>query len=273
MSNSNLRSIKPEVSVIMPNFNSELFIESAITSVISQSFENWELLICDDGSSDGSLEIISRYTKLDPRIKLLKNDLVKGAPGARNSALKIAMGRYIAFLDSDDIWYKDKLKIQISFMVGQACSMSYAYTDIIDRQGQKIRECLAPMKVSSKSLKYTNYMQCLTVMYDTHKFGKVLQPDIPTRNDFALWLTLLNMAENQFAFCITEKLGAYREGTAGISADRLAAIKYFNYCQIQFNGAGYFSAMFRTVAYLTISILKKKMPDLYNKLVTKVIKN
>ena len=104
------------VSIIMPCFNSEIFLREAIDSVLNQTFSNWELIICDDGSEDKSVLVASQCVALDSRIRLIDNIYSKGAPGARNSSLAVASGRYIAFLDSDDVWYIDKLEQQIGFM-------------------------------------------------------------------------------------------------------------------------------------------------------------
>ena len=102
------------VSVIMPAFNSEVYIKTAIESVIGQTYDRWELLICDDGSTDATRTIISEYQRSDNRVKIVKNVRGKGAPAARNCALDAASGRYIAFLDSDDLWHPDFLKFSIA---------------------------------------------------------------------------------------------------------------------------------------------------------------
>lgn len=101
----------PLVSILMPCFNSENYISEAIESVVGQTFESWELLICDDGSVDKAVSLIKHWCRLDSRIKFIANEFCKGAPGARNSCLSQAQGRYIAFLDSDDRWMPTKLEM------------------------------------------------------------------------------------------------------------------------------------------------------------------
>ena len=96
------------ISIVMPLYNSERFLADAIDSVLNQSFSDWELLICDDGSTDNSYRLASKYSKIDARIVLLKNNFTKGASGARNTCIKHARGRYITFLDSDDLWHHNK---------------------------------------------------------------------------------------------------------------------------------------------------------------------
>jgi len=120
----------------MPYFNSEKFIEESVQSVIRQSYVHWELLICDDESDDNSKEIIMSFVNLNSRIKLVSNHYSKGAPGARNSCLDEAKGRYIAFLDSDDIWLLEKLDKQLGFMNSNNFSFTYSYYETMNVKGE-----------------------------------------------------------------------------------------------------------------------------------------
>ena len=105
------------VSIVMPSYNSAHFIEEAIQSVLSQSYITWELLIVDDCSIDNSVEIIKQWTQKDKRIHLFSLEKNVGAAAARNIALENAQGRYIAFLDSDDVWEPEKLQKQVEYMI------------------------------------------------------------------------------------------------------------------------------------------------------------
>ena len=114
------------VSIITPMYNSENFVEEAILSVIKQSYTNWELLIIDDGSKDKSIEIVEKYLGRDNRIKLIKNTINKGASLTRNIGIEKSCGRYIAFLDSDDVWFPIKLEEQIKFMNDKKVALSFS---------------------------------------------------------------------------------------------------------------------------------------------------
>jgi glycosyltransferase involved in cell wall biosynthesis len=120
----------PLVSIIMPAYNAELTIHRSIQSVLNQSYDNWELLICNDSSTDGTSRIVTGYLNKDDRIRFFKNEYNKGAPGARNTLLKYASGEYIAFLDSDDVWYSNKLEIQINTMIKDNLLFSYSGIDL-----------------------------------------------------------------------------------------------------------------------------------------------
>ena len=108
--------MEPLVSIITPVYNAEEFLEETILSVLNQTYKNWELILIDDCSKDDSYKIIERYLGMDKRIKYLKNEKNSGPAVTRNNGINISKGKYIAFLDSDDLWYRDKLKKQIDFM-------------------------------------------------------------------------------------------------------------------------------------------------------------
>ena len=161
----------------MPCFNSSRFINEAIESVIFQTHENWELLICDDGSQDNSLEIISSWALRDSRIKSIDNTHGKGAPGARNSCLDAAKGRYIAFLDSDDRWKQTKLEKQLLHL-NEGVVFSFSSYQCISEKGSLMQEVTAPRTIRLNQLLLSNFFGCLTVIYDSNYFGKVYQPSI-----------------------------------------------------------------------------------------------
>ncbi len=175
-----------QASIIMPCFNSEKYVEEAISSVLNQTFDEFELLICDDGSSDKSYEIIKRFAQEDNRIKYFKNSKSEGAPASRNKCLENAIGRYICFLDSDDVWHLNRLENHLNFMKKNNVFFSYSYNNLIDEYGLFKYKYLAPDKVDSKKMRYANFLSCSTAIYDSHELGKIYQPNIKKRNDFAL---------------------------------------------------------------------------------------
>ena len=210
------------VSIIMPSYNSSKFIEKSINSVLNQTYQNWELIIVDDNSKDNSLEIIKSFK--DSRIKSFHNGRNLGAARSRNRAIKKAKGRYIAFLDSDDLWKEDKLEKQISFMQKNSIDFSYSAYDLIDEEDKLLGSFTPPKKVNYKDLLKTCSIGCLTAIYDTKNFGKVYMPDIPKGQDYGLWLKILKKIE--FAYSFDEPLAIYRIRKKSISSNKLKAIKH-----------------------------------------------
>ena len=252
------------VSIIMPSFNSEKFVGSAIDSVIAQTYANWELLICDDGSVDNSRSVINSYVELDSRIKLISNYYSKGAPGARNSSLDSAFGRYIAFLDSDDLWYPDKLEQQISFMTTGQIAFCYSYHDVMDENGSLLGTYLAPNEVNLKKMKISNFIPCLTAVYDSKVLGKFYQPQIKKRNDFALWLKILNGGVVKTAYCLPLVTARYRANSYGLSSDKLDSLVFFRRCLMKYGSCSRFEAYFYSGIYLMLMLAKKKFINVYN---------
>lgn len=216
-----------QVSIIMPSYRAKSFLTKTISSVIDQSLAEWELLIVDDCSPDNSNTIISHYTKKDPRVKLLKLETNSGPAIARNRGIKEAKGRYIAFLDSDDIWHPEKLEKQLQFMQENYTAISFtAYNMIDEKTGQPIAVHKVPKTITYKELLKSNVIGCSTVIYDTEKIGKVNFPIIQKRQDFALWLKILKRHEP--AYGLQEVLVDYMVRTDSVSSNRLSAA-YFTW--------------------------------------------
>ena len=209
------------VSVIMPVYNTENFVADAIKSVQAQTFSDWQLLVCDDGSTDKSLEVVRALAKVDSRISVLRNTGPKGAAGARNTCLSNATGRYIAFLDSDDEWLPLKLEKQIKFMENTKSSFVFGYCENISEDGKFLSIIKGPMEVPFWKLIFCNFIPCLTVIYDAQILGKVEQPCITRSNDFALWLSILKHNKCVQARCYPEIVARYRVNTYGLSANKL----------------------------------------------------
>ena len=169
----------------MPSGNCEKFLEETINSVINQTYHNWELLIVDDCSTDNSIEIIKSFIDKDDRIKLFENEKNSGAAASRNKALREATGKWIAFLDSDDLWTPDKLEKQIAFMTENSYKFSFTKYEHIDEESKPLnRVVTGPKKVSKHKMFCYCYLGCLTVMYDAEHVGLIQIPDnISKRND------------------------------------------------------------------------------------------
>ncbi|WP_206008546.1 glycosyltransferase family 2 protein [Pseudoalteromonas sp. SA25] len=254
--------IKTKVSIIMPAYNVADFIAESINSVLAQSFIEWELLIIDDCSSDTTVKVITPFLS-DLRIKLIKNQKNLGGAGSRNVGIKEANGRYIAFLDSDDLWTESKLEKQISFMEHRSIGFSFAAHTTIDEQGSVLEKVDVPKRVSFKGLLKHNYIGCLTAIYDTKPYGKIYLPLVKKRQDFALWLELLKKFDN--AYAMNESLGFYRIRPGSLSRNKVDAFKYYWLVLRDVGGCSFLFASFNILCYLGIVFIKKKNVKIYNK--------
>ncbi len=203
------------VSIITPTWNCGKFIEETIRSVQAQTYTNWELIISDDCSTDNTKEVITPYLEQDRRIRYICNDKNCGAAITRNNALREAKGRWIAFLDSDDLWTPDKLEKQIRFMEDNNYHCSYTNYCEIDEKSQEIGVWVTGPKHITKCGMY-NYCWpgCLTVMYDTNVVGLIQITDIKKNNDYAMWLKVIKKTD---CYLLDENLAKYRKRTGSIS--------------------------------------------------------
>ena len=196
------------VSIIMPNYNCGRFIAQAIECVQAQTYQNWELIIVDDCSTDDSVERITQYAKGDGRIKLLRNDRNSGAAVSRNWALREAKGKWIAFLDSDDLWLPEKLERQLTFMVENGYQFSYHEYEEMDEEDRLLGTRVSGIRKVGKLGMYSCcWPGCLTVMYDREKVGLVQINDIRRNNDTAIWLKVV---EKVPCYLQKENLAKYR---------------------------------------------------------------
>ena len=209
------------VSIIMPLYNCEQFISEAIESVIVQTYQNWELLVVDDKSTDNSLDIVKSYLQKDNRIKLIALKKNEGVAVARNMAIKEAKGKYIAFLDSDDIWLSDKLKIQISFLMDNNLVLTYSAYETIDENSKYINTRDSLPSISYQDMLKSNRIGNLTGIYDSEYFGKVYLEDIG-HEDYVLWLKLLKKIKHTKG--VTQVLSRYRVLNNSISSNKLSAL-------------------------------------------------
>ena len=215
---------RPLVSIITPVYNSERFLPACLGSVQAQTYQNWEHLLVDDGSTDASSETIKHVAGNDHRVRLTTLVGNHGAAVARNEAIRQADGRFVAFLDSDDMWDPDKLEVQINFMMDNQEPFTFTSYREVDETGEPIGFVHdAESRVTRKSALRKNPIGCLTAVYDTHYFGTVLMPGIKKRQDFGLWLTLL---EESDAVGLPDCLASYRVRGGSISSNKLELVKY-----------------------------------------------
>lgn len=212
------------VSIITPSYNSSLFIVEMIESIISQTYANWELLITDDCSTDNSCEIIDSYVRKDARIRLFRLEKNSGAGVARNYSIRMAMGRFIAFCDSDDCWYPEKLNKQLAFMLEKRCSFSYTSYMTCNENSAITGIVVCNKTMNYRSLKKDNGIGCLTVIYDSYSLGKNYFPRIRKRQDWGLWLKIIE--KSGIAYGMKEPLAIYRIRLGSLSCSKLSIVKY-----------------------------------------------
>jgi glycosyltransferase involved in cell wall biosynthesis len=212
------------VSIIMPAYNCGEFIGTTLDSVINQSYKNLEVIVVDDCSTDNTADVVREYITKDSRIKYHKLEKNSGAAVARNKAVDLATGKYMAFLDSDDVWFPEKLTKQIGFMeennYGFTCT---SYTKI-DEQGEYLNRTI----VAQSRRDYNGVLKTCpgnsTVIYNAEKLGKFKIPDIKKRNDYVMWLQLIK--KEKYLYGIEEPLGSHRIRTEGISSDKKSLVGY-----------------------------------------------
>ena len=212
------------VSIITPSYNSADFIDETIQSILSQTYENWEMIIVDDVSPDYSNKIIEEYIEGDRRIKLIKLKKNSGPAVARNRAIEEANGKYIAFLDADDLWHPEKLKKQMAFMNENDLAFTYCSYDLMDEEGNDLGSFKTKDKITYNSMLKTCNVGCLTAIYDTEKLGKVFMPNILKRQDYGTWLKILKEIKSTQG--MLEPLATYRVLDNSVSSNKFKAASY-----------------------------------------------
>jgi teichuronic acid biosynthesis glycosyltransferase TuaG len=199
----------PLVSVITPVFNSERFITDTLRSVQAQTFREWEaLVLIDDGTKDSTAAIVSRFAALDPRIKLIRVPNGRSVSEARNHGFQQATGRFIAFLDADDLWLPRKLEIQVKALAASPAALSYTGFRRLQLDGQSVgREIAVPAQIAYADLLKDNQIACMTAMVDRMKSGP-LHMGTDLHEDFTLWLKILKACGP--ALGIQQDLARYR---------------------------------------------------------------
>jgi glycosyltransferase involved in cell wall biosynthesis len=214
------------VSIVTPMYNNETVIKETIQSVINQTYRYWELLLIDDCSSDHTVELVEQLVELDPRIKLFKHSKNKGAAAARNLGTKMSKGHYIAFLDADDLWLKDKLEQQMNILKTKNYDVCFGSYEWINSDGKSLQTKVEALKtLTYKKLLRANYIGNLTGIYNCKKLGKIYTKDLKKRQDWLLWLEALKRSENP-ACGITETIAYYRITEGSLSSNKINLIKH-----------------------------------------------
>lgn len=245
------------VSIITPTYNCAEFIAATINSVLAQTYKNWEMIIVDDCSSDNTSAIVEKYTKSDSRIRYHVLETNSGAAVARTTAMQLATGSYMAFLDSDDIWHPQKLEKQMNWMLENGHAFSCTSYEQIDESGNLLNNVI-------KTIPKTDYNRLLldcpvgnsTVMYDVEKMGKFEVPNIRKRNDDALWLQMLK--KEKYICGFNEVLMQYRIRKNSISNNKFKVIKYHWILYREIEHLSVFRSAFHIIYWCIIKVLHIK---------------
>lgn len=245
-----------KVSIILPTFNSEKFIFHTIKSVINQTYQVWELIIIDDNSTDNSVDIILSFMELDNRIMLFRNEKNLGAAFSRNLGINNSSGRFIAFIDSDDIWYSNKLEIQIDFMIRNNYPISFTEYSLIDESGKSLNKTIKTViKIDYKGYLKNTIIGMSTSMIDSTITGSFQFINIRTRQDTYLWISLLK--RGIIAYGIDIPLVEYRVRANSISANKIKAAQRVWHIYYKIEKLGLFNSIYYFVLYGYNAIKKR----------------
>lgn len=248
-------SVKQElVSIIIPLYNKEKYIEQTIENIKKQTYSNWELIIVDDKSTDKSLDIVKKYK--NEKIIIMENKKNYGAAKSRNTGLKYATGRYICFQDADDFWNKRKLEKQVKFMKKNGCAFSYTGFSFITDDGNIIKTVNIQDKLEYKeALKNTRILTSAT-MFDIEKIDKKLleMPDIKSE-DIATWWNILK--KGYIAYGINESLVYYRKTKNSLTSNKLRSAKNRWYIYRKYENFHFFKSLYYFIYYIIYAIIKR----------------
>ena len=244
------------VSVIVPVYNAEKFISQTLDSIIKQDYQEKEIIIVDDCSTDNSSQIIKEYMKSNPFIKYHKLDKNSGVAVARNTAIGIAKGRFLAFIDSDDIWEQGKLSCQLKlFDKYSGTPLTYTAISYIDENGKTIKEKRnVKNSLSFEFLLRNTMIATSSVIIDRNVVKEVKMPFRRSGEDYSLWLRILKQYGD--AYGLNYPFTRYRKTKSSISSNKVGEVKYFFSVQVEDIGISRFKAGINTMCYI-FNALKK----------------
>lgn len=248
----------PLVSVIMPMYNSARHVREAIESVQAQTLGSWELCVTDDCSTDGSADIVAGIAKDDPRVRLFRQESNQGAAAARNVSLEKTRGRFVAYLDSDDLWAPEKLERQIEFMERGGHGFSCASYEVIGENGELLGKTVTmPAKSDLDGFLANNYLQTVGIMADMERVDKALlrMPDLRRRQDAATWIQVLRTGHDCYG--IAEPLCYYRRTAGSLSSNKVKAVKGVWYLYREIAGLKLPKACYCFVRYAFLAVWKR----------------
>lgn len=247
--------MNPRISVIMPAYNAEKTVCDAIESVLRQTHTDFELIVIDDCSSDNTFEVISAFAEKDDRVKVCRNKDNSGVSATRNFGVGMALGEYIAFIDSDDMWREDKLELQMKLMEENPdCPLSFTGSSFVDAEGKAYDYIYSvPESVDYKTLLKQNVISCSSVIVKREIIEKYPMKYDQMHEDFATWLQILRDVGD--AMAVNEPLLVYRIATGTKSSNKIKSA-LMAYRVYRFVGLNFFQTMYYMPIY-TIRGIKK----------------
>ena len=242
-------NMKDLVSIITPVYKCEKLIASTIECVLKQTYNNWEMILIDDCSPDNSGKIIKKYLKQDKRIKYIKLKENSGAAVARNTALKKSKGRFVAYLDADDLWKPEKLEKQLKFMLKHSYAFTCTDYEKIDENDNYLKDIKIPEKVDYNLFLRNTIIQTVGVMVDTKITGKelLIMPNIRRRQDAATWCQLLKNGYDCYE--VPETLSYYRVVSNSLSSNKFKAVKMNWYWYRKIEKLSLFKTLYCFIGY------------------------
>jgi glycosyltransferase involved in cell wall biosynthesis len=243
------------ISIITPNYNSAKYISQAIESVLAQTYQNWEMIIVDDCSVDGSYDIALEYAEKNNRIKVYRMEKNGGAALARNKAIELSKSEYIAFLDSDDLWVPDKLEKQLKFMIENDCDFCFTEYEQMDDKNRPLAIAKVIKKLTYRKMLFHCFTGCSTVIYKQKLNDKIYGPLITSCNDYALFLKILQHTSNArgYSKCLTK----YRIREGSLSRNKIKKMKSYFDLMINYEHINIFFVLLYLCANQSIKIVWK----------------
>lgn len=240
------------ISIVMPAYNAAQYIEQSIESVLKQSYTNWELIIVDDCSVDDTYKIVDKLCLNEERIKLFRMNENSGVAMARNFAISMSRGKYIAFLDSDDLWLPDKLEKQLNLMREKKAVISYtAYRQFsMEKVGNLVS---VPEQVTYKQLLKGNVIGCLTVMLDKERLGNLKMKNA-RHEDYILWLDILK--QGNIAYGLQEDLARYRKSETSLTSNKKRSALWTWQVYRQHQELSFFASIYYFIFYVCKGLVK-----------------
>lgn len=214
------------ISIVVPIYNAEKYLAETILSIQEQTYTNWELILVDDCSTDGTTEIVNKYIKTDNRIRAIRNKENKGSAFSRNIGITNAQGNFLCFQDADDLWDKNKLELQLKFMKTTGCAFSYTSYKFVNKDGMPTgRKVIAKKEITYKEALRNNIISTITVMFDLTKMDKKLikMPDLMYVEDTATWWKILR--NGYTAYGIDDVFSYYRRTKKSQSSNKVRTLK------------------------------------------------
>lgn len=246
-----------KVSIVVPVYNAEKYLEETVESVRKQTYENWELLLVDDCSSDKSAEVMKRLAERDARIRPVFQPQNGGAAKARNRGIREAEGSYIAFLDADDIWKTEKLEKELAFLREKDAAFVFSGYEFADEQARGLGKIVrVPERLTYRQALKNTTIFTSTVLLDVEKLGKELiqMPDIKSEDTAAWWKILRN---GYTAYGLNENLVYYRRSAGTLSANKLEAVKRIWRLYRQAEGLSVWYSFYNFCFYAVRAVLRR----------------